>query len=141
MVTNKSNPERKIVVVEFPQRLESPMSVGEAQDRVAFWLQELVDEGSLSFVAFAEGKRLSAKGKMKEVMLFLIYDRVNREYTVFENWSDEFEDAVLIDGDGKANSGQLLPEQALAQWIAGFMMKNDAQPRVSSDPRLKRVKV
>ncbi len=128
MVTNKSNPERKIVVVEFPQRLESPMSVGEAQDRVAFWLQESVDEGSLSFVAFAEGKRLSAKGKMQEVMLFLIYDHVNRCYTAWENWSDEWEDAVLIDGGGKANADLLPREQALAQWIAGFMLKNETMP-------------
>ena len=73
MLTINPNPERKLVVVEFPQRLESPMSVGEAQDRVAYWLGELVDEGSLSFVAFAVGERLSAKGRMKEAMLFLLY--------------------------------------------------------------------
>jgi len=128
MLTINSKLDSKYVVVEFPQPIESPMSVGEAQDRVAYWLQELVDEGSLSFVAFAFGERLSAKGKMKEVMLFLIYDHVNREYTVWENWSDEWEDAVLIDGGGKANDDLLPPEQALAQWIAGFMMKNEKKP-------------
>ena len=115
----------KFVVVAFPQPLESPMRVGEAQDRVACWLQELVDEGSLSFIAFAEGERLSAKGKMEEVMFFLIYDRVSRGYTVFENWSDEWEEAVLIDGGGQTNDRLLPSEQALAQWIAGFMMKDN----------------
>lgn len=128
MVTVTSKPERTFVVVEFPQPLESPMSVGEAQDRVACWLQELMEEESLSFVAFAEGERLTAKGEMEEVMLFLIYDHANQEYTVWENWRDEWEDAVLIDGGGKANDDLLPPEQALAQWVAGFMMKNETNP-------------
>lgn len=125
MATVNPNQISKFVVVAFPQPLESPMSVGEAQDRVACWLQELVDEGSLSLIAFAEGERLSAKGKMEEVMLFLIYDRVNRGYTVFENWSDEWEEAVLIDGGGQTNDRLLPPEQTLAHWIAGFMMKDN----------------
>lgn len=124
MVTVNPNQNSKFVVVAFPQHLESPMSVREAQDR-AYWLEELVDDGSLSFVAFAEGERLTAKGGMEEVMLFLTYDHVNRGYTVFENWSDEWEEAVLIDGGGQTNDRLLPPEQALAQWIAGFMMKDN----------------
>jgi len=120
------------VAVPFHQPLDEPMSVGEAKERVAFWMRELVEEGSLSFVAFAEGERLTADGKEEEVMFFLLYshrDYCDRPmYIVFENWSDKFEDAVLIDGDPR-NDGRLLPpEQALAQWVAGFMAKNEAVP-------------
>lgn len=35
---------------------------------------------------------------------------------------------MLIDGGGKINGGLMPPEQALAQWVAGFMMKNEAMP-------------
>ena len=127
MLAINPNPESKFVIVTFPQPIDAPMSVEEAKDRLG-WLGESVDEGTRSLVAFAEGERLSAKGEMEEVMFFLIYDHDNRRYTVFENWSDEFEKVVLIDG-GDTNDRRLLPpEQALAQWIAGFMLKNDAVP-------------
>ena len=125
MVTINPNPESPFVVVEFPQRLGAPMSVEEAKDRVA-----LDDDDEWSFVAFAEGERLSEKGQMEEVMLFL-YAHDNGRYIVFENWTSEWEEAVLIGRGGQENDRvlpPLSPQQALAQWIAGFMMKNEAVP-------------
>ena len=125
MLAINPNPESAFVVVKFPQRLDSPMSVEEAKDRVA-----LDDDDGWSFVAFAEGERLSEKGQMEEVMFFL-YAHGDGRYIVFENWTSEWEEAVLIGGGGQKH-GRVLPplppEQALAQWIAGFMMKNEAMP-------------
>ncbi len=126
--------ESKFVVVAFPQPLDSPMPIEEAKRRVGDWIQDMVAEGLLSFVAFAEGERLRANGEEKEVMLFLMRKTASagrgrqQEYTVFENWTDEFEQAVLIDGHGQKDDQPLPPEQALAQWIAGFLAKNEAVP-------------
>jgi hypothetical protein len=122
------------IVVPFHQPLDEPMTVEEAKRRVGDWIQDMVAEGRLSFVAFADGERLRANGEEEEVMLFLMRKTApagwgrQQEYTVFENWTDEFEQAVLIDGHGQEDDQPLPPEQAMALWIAGFLAKNEAVP-------------
>lgn len=121
-----SNHESPFVVVRFRQPLSEPMSINEAKDRIG-WLEEWVDAGRCAFIAFAEGERRNSKGQMDDVMLFLLYDHHEAGYFVFENWSAEFEPAILIDIAGQKN-GLLPPSVALAQWVAGFMTKNEVAP-------------
>lgn len=123
-----SSKESMFVTVSFRQPLDEPMSVAEANNRID-WMEESVDAGWREFVAFAEGYRRLRNGEVVEVMLFLIYDHDEARYVVYENWTDEFEAAVLLDGDVQHDHRRLPPEQALAQWIGGFLARNEAIPR------------
>src|SRR5207249_1022164 len=50
---NMASKDTPFVVVPFHQPLDEPMAVEEVMRRVGDWIQEMVAEGSLSFVAFA----------------------------------------------------------------------------------------
>lgn len=123
-----SSKESMFAAVSFHQPLGGPMSVAEANNRID-WMEESVAAGRREFVAFAEGHRRLGNGEVVEVMLFLIYDHDEACYVVYENWTDEFEAAVLLDGDVQHDHRLLPPEQALAQWIGGFLAKNESIPR------------
>ncbi len=119
--------ESKFVVVEFTRPLDAPMCVGEARDRTC-----LGDDERWLFTAYAEGERLSEKSQKEEVMLFLIYDKDEQRFVVLENWTDEWKEAVLLDIPGQIRNRPLPPMQALAQWIAGFMLMNEKFPGSNS---------
>jgi hypothetical protein len=92
-------------------------------------VRDLVADGTATLVAVAHGKMV----ERAEEVTFILYRYVSKEpgerpdYYQYDATEDEFEIAVLMNGDGTryCSAEALDPRDALARWAAGFLLCND----------------
>ncbi len=125
--TGEANAESPHLAVPLYTPLAKPLTPGEALEFVRPDLREEVERGEARLVAVAHGT-MARDGTPAPLQLVLFH--TDEGYTTFSTLDDEYEVAVLMDGDGRRYlKADPLPEaEAVSQWVAGFLNWNCEVP-------------
>ncbi len=127
IATGEANADSKHLTVPLYMPLENDLRFEDALKCVSQKLHEDVTQGDVELIAIAMGWMTQ---KDKSWPLQLVLYRADEAYMTYSKFEDEFEMAVLMDGDGRRylNREKLPLEEALRQWIAGFVNWNCEVP-------------
>ncbi len=119
--------EAKHVVVPVYVPLASTLTLAQALRCVCPELRDEVRRGEATLIAVALGTMM-LDGRPKKLQLVLFRD--DEGYQTFETFENEYDMAVLLDGDGRRylRPDPLPQEVAVVRWMAGFLSWNREVP-------------
>src|SRR5262245_38629366 len=127
VATGKANAQAPHLTVRFYMPLARSLTLEEGLKCVAPQIRERVREGKVELLALARGQQVEPGQKPRVVQYVLCHgtlcDEDPADYWLFDTLEKELELAVLMDGDGLryVNQKPLSREEAVAQWMAGFL--------------------
>jgi hypothetical protein len=139
IASGEANAESPHVVVPLYMPLAPPMSLADACKTVNKGVRDRVARGDAGFVALANGQMHPPGEEPFPKQLVLLFGKFHdedaKDYMVFDTLEGDFEEAIMMDGDGRRyshnrlNAGKPLPaEEALKLWMAGFLNWNENVP-------------
>jgi hypothetical protein len=131
--TGEANRDAPHLVVPFYMPLEDPVPSAVALRLLPDASRSRVERGKLSAVAVAAGSMCHPGDEPYPVQFVLLYgtleDGDTPDYWTYETVGDEYDLAVLMDGDGMRHVGNALPARdALAFWMGGFLGWSEKVP-------------
>lgn len=125
IITGEANAEARHLVVPMYMPLGEPVTPVQALRCLSPELREYVRKGDAELIAVAKGTMM---GDQKPLLLVLF--RIENIYHTYETYGGDCETALLSDGDGRTytKSAALTREEALKQWMAGFLNWNCEVP-------------
>jgi len=127
IATGEANADSRHLTVPLYMPLENDLPLEDALKYVSHKLHDEVNRGNVELIAIAMGW-MTQNDKSWPLQLVLYWG--DEAYMTFSKFEGEFEMAVLMDGHGRRylNREKLSREEALRQWIAGFLNWNCEVP-------------
>jgi len=134
IATEKANSESPHLVVPFYMPLAKPMSLAKALNCCRPEVKTLVETDEVQMLGVAHGTMVAPGDEERTVQFILLFgslaDGDPDTYWLFDTFDDEYDLAVLMNGDGSRFMDErvLTQEEAISLWMGGFLGWNEKVP-------------